>query len=99
MVFKMTRVYDLLMKSAKFTAAQSKDAASDYTDSIGMIVSRIEEEQGFIPRYHSERQDVERHFGRHEQIHKKFMSELNLGNMIEIYLQKMQMEENKEEDV
>ena len=38
------------MKSAKFTAAQNKDAASDYTDSVGMIVSRIEEEQGFIPR-------------------------------------------------
>ena len=98
---KMTRVYDLLMKSAKFTAAQSKDVASDYTDSIGMIVSRIEEEQGFIPRYHSERQDVVdatladiNKFTRN-----LIMSELNLGNMIEIYLQKMQMEQNKEEDV
>lgn len=98
---KMSRVYDLLMKSAKFTAAQNKDAASDYTDSVGMIVSRIEEEQGFIPRYHSERQDVVdatladmNNFTR-----ELIMSEMNLGNMIEVYLQKMQMEENKEEDV
>ena len=98
---KMTRVYDLLMKSAKFTAAQGKDVASDYTDSIGMIVSRIEEEQGFIPRYHSERQDVvdATLADMNKFTRNLIMSELNLGNMIEIYLQKMQMEQNKEEDV
>ena len=98
---KMSRVYDLLMKSAKFTAAQNKDAASDYTDSIGMIVSRIEEEQGFIPRYHSERQDVvdATLADMNKFTRDLIMSELNLGNMIEVYLQKMQMEENKEEDV
>jgi hypothetical protein len=98
---KMSRVYDLLMKSAKFTAAQNKDAASDYTDSIGMIVSRIEEEQGYIPRYHSERQDVvdATLADMNKFTRDLIMSELNLGNMIEVYLQKMQMEENKEEDV
>lgn len=98
---KMSRIYDLLMKSAKFTEAQNKEADSDYTDSVGMIVSRIEEEEGFVPRYHSERQDVVdatlndmNNFTRD-----LIMSELNLGNMIETYLQKMQMEEDKEEDV
>lgn len=98
---KMSRVYDLLMKSAKFTAAQNKDAASDYTDSVGMIVSRIEEEQGFVPRYHSERQDVvdATLADMNKFTRDLIMSELNLGNMIEVYLQKMQMEENKEEDV
>ncbi len=98
---KMSRVYDLLMKSAKFTAAQNKDAASDYTDSIGMIVSRIEEEQGFVPRYHSERQDVvdATLADMNKFTRDLIMSELNLGNMIEVYLQKMQMEEDKEEDV
>lgn len=97
---KMSRVYDMLMKSAKFTAAQNKDSASDYTDSVGMIVSRIEKEEGFIPRYHSEREDVVdatlndmNGFTRN-----LIMSELNLGNMIEVYLQKMEQEENKEED-
>ena len=98
---KMSRVYDLLMKSAKFTAAQNKDAASDYTDSVGMIVSRIEEEEGFVPRYHSERQDVvdATLADMNSFTRDLIMSELNLGNMIEVYLQKMQMEENKEEDV
>ena len=98
---KMSRVYDLLMKSAKFTAAQNKDAASDHTDSIGMIVSRIEEEQGFVPRYHSERQDVvdATLADMNKFTRDLIMSELNLGNMIEVYLQKMQMEEDKEEDV
>lgn len=98
---KMSRVYDLLMKSAKFTAAQNKDGASDHTDSIGMIVSRIEKEQGFIPRYHSERQDVvdATLADMNKFTRDLIMSELNLGNMIEVYLQKMQMEENKEEDV
>lgn len=98
---KMSRVYDLLMKSAKFTAAQNKDAASDYTDSVGMIVSRIEEEEGFVPRYHSERQDVvdATLADMNSFTRDLIMSELNLGNMIEVYLQKMQMEEDKEEDV
>lgn len=98
---KMSRVYDTLMKSAKFTAAQNKEEESGYTDSVGMIVSRIEKEEGFIPRYHSERQDVVdatledmNNFTRN-----LIMSELNLGNMIEVYLQKMQQEVNKEEDV
>ena len=98
---KMSRVYDMLMKSAKFTAAQNKDAASDYTDSVGMIVSRIEEEEGFVPRYHSERQDVvdATLADMNSFTRELIMSELNLGNMIEVYLQKMQMEEDKEEDV
>lgn len=97
---KMSKVYDLLMKSAKFTAAQSKDAANDYTDSVGMIVARCEEEAGFIPRYVTERDDVvdatlkDMNSFTRELI----MSEMNLGNMIEIYLQKMLAEENKEED-
>ena len=97
---KMSKVYDLLMKSAKFTAAQNKEAATDYTDSVGMIVSRCEEEAGFIPKYHSECEDVvdatlkDMNMFTRELI----MSELNLGNMIEVYLQKMMQEEAKEED-
>lgn len=98
---KMSRIYDLLMTSAKFTAAQDKSSESDHTDSIGMIVSRIEKEKGFIPRYHSERQDVVdatikdmNGFTRN-----LIMSELNLGSMIEVYMEKMQEQENREEDV
>lgn len=97
---KMSKIYDLLMKSAKFTAAQDKDAATDYTDSVGMIVGRLEEESGFVPRYHSERQDVVDATLKDMNGFTRdlIMSELNLGNMIEVYLQKMLQEESKEED-
>ena len=95
---KMSRVYDLLMKSAKFTAAQNIEAGADHTDSVGMIVSRCEREAGFIPRYHSERQDIVdatiadmNGFTRN-----LIMSELNLGNMIEVYLQKMEQQESQD---
>jgi hypothetical protein len=32
---KLSRVYDALRKSAKFTAAQKKDEKSDFIDSVG----------------------------------------------------------------
>mgnify|MGYP001336760091 CR=1 FL=1 len=97
---KMTKVYDLLMKSAKFTAAQNKELSSDYTDSVGIIVAMCEE-KGFIPKYHIERQDVVDITlnDMNGYLRKLVMNEMNLGNMIEIYLQKMQQEENREEGV
>lgn len=97
---KMSRIYDLLMTSAKFTAAQDKSAESDHTDSVGMIVSRVEKEKGFIPRYHSERQDVVDVTinDMNEFTRNLIMSELNLGSMIEVYMEKMQQQENREED-
>lgn len=97
---KMTKVYDLLMKSAKFTAVQNKELSSDYTDSVGIIVAMCEEE-GFIPKLHIERQDIVDITlnDMNNYLRRLVMNEMNLGNMIEIYLQKMEQEENKEEDV
>lgn len=97
---KMSKVYDLLMKSAKFTAAQNKEISNDYTDSIGIVVGMCEE-MGFVPKYHIERPDVVdiTLSDMNNYMRNLVMSEMNLGNMIEIYLQKMQTEENKEEDV
>ena len=46
----LSRVYDTLRKSAKFTAAQNKEAKNDYVDSVGELVA-ICEREGFIPRY------------------------------------------------
>lgn len=97
---KMTKIYDLLMKSAKFTAAQNKEQSEDYTDAVGVLVSLCEE-QGFIPKYHDdERQDIVDYTLKdmNEYMRKLVMNEMNLGNMIEVYLQKMIQEENKEED-
>lgn len=47
---KVTRMYDSLMKSGKWTAAQNKNQTSSDIDSIGELVALCER-QGFIPRY------------------------------------------------
>lgn len=97
---KMTKVYDLLMKSAKFTAAQNKEQSDDYTDSIGILIGLCETE-GFIPKYHNdERQDIVDFTLKdmNGYVDRLIRNEMNLGNMIEVYLQKMIQEEAKEED-
>jgi len=47
----MSKVYDQLMKSGKFTAAQNKADSGEYVDSISELVE-ICETEGFIPRYY-----------------------------------------------
>ena len=48
---KLSRAYDTMMKSAKFTEAQNKDGDSNEFDSVGAIVAFCEKEGGFIPEY------------------------------------------------
>lgn len=48
---KMSRVYDSLMKSGKFTAAQNKAESGEYVDSVSELVA-VCEKDGFIPRYY-----------------------------------------------
>lgn len=50
---KAIKMYDVLMKSGKFTAAQNKDAQGEFVDSVGEIVALCEQE-GFIPRYYTD---------------------------------------------
>lgn len=47
---KLSRVYDSLRKSAKFTAAQNKEVKSDFVDCIGEMVAYCEKNGGQIPR-------------------------------------------------
>jgi hypothetical protein len=47
----MSKVYDTLMKSGKFSAAQNKAEQGEYVDSVGELVA-ICETDGFIPRYY-----------------------------------------------
>ena len=51
---KMSKVYDTLMKSGKFTAAQNKAEAGEFIDSIGELVELCEKE-GYIERYYIEK--------------------------------------------
>lgn len=48
---KLSRVYDALRKSAKFTAAQNKEEKHDFVDSIGQLVAYCQKQGGKIPRY------------------------------------------------
>lgn len=48
---KATKMYDSLMKSGKWTAAQNKADLTDEFDSIGALVALCETD-GFIPRYY-----------------------------------------------
>ena len=48
---KLSRVYEALRKSAKFTAAQKKDEKSDFIDSVGQLVAYCEKNGHQIPRY------------------------------------------------
>ena len=97
---KLSKVYDTLMKSAKFTAAQNKAESENFVDSIGEMVALCEQ-QGFIPKFHIDEpkdivdltlQDMNRY------IERLVKGEMQLGNMIESALTKMKIEEEKEEE-
>lgn len=51
---KLSRVYDAMMKSAKFTEAQNKEGKADFVDCIGSMVAYCEKNGGQIPRYEIE---------------------------------------------
>jgi hypothetical protein len=96
---KLSKVYDSLMKSAKFTAAQNKAESGEFVDSIGEAVTLCEE-LGFIPKYHTdEPQDVVDVTLKDLKAYSRrlVMDEMNLGNMIEAALQQMQRQEEQEE--
>lgn len=97
---KMSRVYDNLMKSGKFTAAQNKAESGEYVNSVSELVTLCEQ-QGFIPRYYiSTPQDKvdETLQDTKNYVRTLVTEEMNLGNLIESSIRTMNYEENKEED-
>ena len=48
---KLSRVYDILRKSAKFTAAQNKEDKNQFIDSVGQLVAYCQKNGGQIPRH------------------------------------------------
>ena len=56
---KLSKVYDNLMKSAKFTEAQNRDKDSNNIDSASAIVDFVQSHSGQIPRLHIDQpQDI-----------------------------------------
>ena len=82
---KAVKMYDALMKSGKFTAAQNKAEKGEYVDSVGELVMLCETD-GFIPRYYvGEPNDkVDQTINDMKRYTKTLiMEETNLGNLIE----------------
>ena len=82
---KMSKVYDNLMKSGKFTAAQNKAESGEFVDSVGELIEMCEK-QGYIERYYIEQpndkvdftiQDMQRY------TRTLIEEETNLSSMIE----------------
>lgn len=48
---KLSRSYEAMRKSAKFTAAQNKEDRNEYIDCIGELVAMCERDGEFIPKY------------------------------------------------
>lgn len=97
---KMSKVYDSLMKSGKFTAAQNKAESGEFVDSISELVS-ICEKEGFIPRYYTDgpMDRVDETLADLKFYTKTLVTEeMNLGNLIENAVKEMQKQESKEED-
>ena len=82
---KMVKMYDALMKSGKFTAAQNKAQNGEFVDSVSEIVALCEQE-GFIPRYYTDgpQDKVDKVLLDTQQyVHNLVTEEMGLGNLIE----------------
>lgn len=96
----MARVYDQLMKSAKFQPAQNKSENGEYVDSISEFILLCEKE-GFIPRFYTtEPQDKvdEAILDNRSYVDRVIRDELNLGNLIENALAAMKRQEETEDE-
>lgn len=97
---KMVKMYDSLMKSGRFTAAQNKAAEGEFVDSISELVE-ICEKEGFIPRFYSDKPNDkvdETLLDLKNYTHSLVTDEMNLGNLIENAVKEMAAQEAKEED-
>lgn len=82
---KMSKVYDSLMKSGKFTAAQNKAEQGEYVDSIAELVA-VCERDGFIPRFYVDgpQDKVDRVIqDMQDYTHTLITEEMHLGALIE----------------
>ena len=95
---KMVKMYDGLMKSGKFTAAQNKAESGEYVDSVSELVA-ICETEGFIPRYYIDepKDKVDRVLQDLQNYTRTLVTEeMNLGNLIENAVKQIELDKEKE---
>lgn len=96
---KTQKMYDSLMKSGKFTAAQNKAESGEAVDSISEIVMMCEKD-GFIPRYYTDgpQDKVDRVLqDLQEYTHSLITEETNIGNLIENAIKQIEEDKLREE--
>lgn len=97
---KAVSMYDTLMKSGKFTAAQNKAESGEAIDSVGELALLCEKEEGFIPQFYTGQpndcvddtlEDIKRY------LYNLVVNEQGLGDLIENALTAMQRDSEKED--
>lgn len=98
---KAVKMYDSLMKSGKFTAAQNKAESGEIVDCIGELVALCEAD-GFIPRYYTDgpQDKVDRTLQDIQSYTRTLiMEETNLGTLIEKAVKDIQEQKVKEAEM
>ena len=98
---KLSRVYDAMMKSAKFTEAQNKDGSVHGIDSAAAIVDFVEAHSGAIPKYDcTEPQDIVDKIIKDLKDYTKSLiyEDKSLAQEIEKYLQQKKITEQMRKD-
>ena len=96
---KMSKVYDSLMKSGKFTAQQNKAENGEFVDSIAELVALCERD-AFIPRYYTDgpQDKVDRVIQDLEDYTRNLvLEELHLGPLIEKAIRNNMADAEKDE--
>ena len=97
---KAVKMYDLLMKSGKFTASQNKAESGEAIDSVAELAALCEKEEGFIPVYYDGKpkdcvdktlEDLKRY------TYNLVVNEQGLGDLIEQAMKAMQQDSTKED--
>lgn len=98
---KMSKVYDALKKSAKFTAVQNKAESGEFVNSISELVLLCEKEEGFIPRFYTDKpkDKVDETLADLRGYTNTLVTEeMNLGNLIESAVKALQRQAEQAED-
>ena len=94
-------MYDTLLKSGKFAAAQAKDEETDFVDSVGELVA-LAEEQGFIPKYYiSQPNDMvdQTIMDMQRYTYNLVTQETSLGTMLEAAMKQIEQDRENEKNV
>lgn len=98
---KYSRTYDMLRKSAKFTAAQNKENKSQVVDSVGQLVAFCQKNGGKIPRFQIKQPDaIDKIIDDLKSYNRSLIYEDSaLSRQIEDYLKQVRAAQAKKEDM